>query len=51
MHKPRAQLSQLEAIVFDVLTAAIVLPLVIIPAVVAAAVDLFARLVRRVRAA
>lgn len=51
MHVTRARLAQIEAMAFDLFTDAIVLPIVIIPAAIAAAVDLLARLGRRVRAA
>lgn len=51
MHMRRAHLAQLEAILFDLLTAAIVLPVVIIPAALAAVLDFSARAVRWVRAA
>ena len=51
MHVTRARLAQIEAMAFDLFSAAIVLPIVIIPAAIAAAVDLLARVGRRVRAA
>ena len=51
MHLTRAGLRQMEAMAFDLFTAAIVLPVVIIPAAIAAAAHLLARLARRVRAA
>ena len=46
----RPALAQLEAAIFDLLTAIVVLPFVILPTLLAAAVDLSARAVRWIRA-